>query len=810
MTDFSTTNFSQVFAGRERELEQLRAHLRWAIEGSGSFVVISGEAGIGKTTLVNRIAAEARDAGVNVISTSFKEVLAYEPYKPFLQIIKQLSDSEMQKSAGLVANAPIWNDDKHEQHSDWDLESLYSLQKEQGLAQQRLVSVLTETSRKKPLFITLNDVHLAPLTTWKFIHYLCGSLAEQKILLMVTLRQDGRELQKKQLPAYADVLQRMNREGLVDRIKLGRFDEKDIRKLLNKLFPRSDFSSRMVAYLMEATHAIPAQVIRCIEALQQKGVIFQKQDVWYNQENMTKETLINLVNDDHERKAALELTKKLSSNHKVLLQYAALMNRQIDHRLLSAITKRPRITVVKDLLALSDRKILTPVSDGRYEFKTASTRLAILAQIPPEKRITKHHEIAASIEGAEHLESTEKVTLLAHHYSQTEDKKSAFRYLHRAGTLAIENFAFLEAQDFVKKALDLLDAPPKADQKAEKIKLLTRAAWLDRVLGHWDDSIENCKAALKLSGKKSDNRTKNQILIQQGLTYFRLNDWENAQRCFEACHRNKQDLDLFEQAMVNLGLGDVHFELGNYEVSRNYFEEALEITRDINVGQFKGTLLNNLGAVENVYGHRLRAIALYSYSIPIYEESGDNLGLARAYHNIGMTYADEDNWEEANNFYGKSLKASDVMGLRPLKSITFLNRALALAHLKRFDEAREYNFKAQELLKQLKDDLGIAEYHKVQGVIEREQSNWIEAGRHLQLALEKFMALRNKLGQAETEYELGLLAHSINRQENMAQWLNKALESYGELGLVEKVEKINGILGQLQSTGSPFSSHGYN
>ena len=59
----------------------------------------------------------------------------------------------------------------------------------------------------------------------------------------------------------------------------------------------------------------------------------------------------------------------------------------------------------------------------------------------------------------------------------------------------------------------------------------------------------------------------------------------------------------------------------------------------------------------------MRAIAFYSQSIPIYQSLNDNFGLAQIYNNIGMSYADEGNWEKANEFYGKSLELSDQYGI---------------------------------------------------------------------------------------------------------------------------------------------------
>ncbi|MCH8872689.1 tetratricopeptide repeat protein, partial [candidate division KSB1 bacterium] len=304
--------------------------------------------------------------------------------------------------------------------------------------------------------------------------------------------------------------------------------------------------------------------------------------------------------------------------------------------------------------------------------------------------------------------------------------------------------------------------------------------------------------ALEMCGEQ-DTRLKNQILLQQGLAYFRLSDWENARTCIEGCLNDKQNLSKLDQAMANYGLGNIHFELGEYETTCEFYEAALSVANGLGAKQLMANIFNNMGAIENIRGHRMRAIALYSKSVPIFKSLSDNFGLARVYNNIGMTHADENNWQHANEFYGQSLMFSDVMGLVPLKSITFLNRAAALTHLKKFNEAREYNFKALRLLEHLKDELGLAEYHKIQGIIEREQKNWQEAGEHLQTALAKYKATKNKLGYAESQEQLARLAKAMNNQEEAISWFEKALASFKKLGLKERPKIIESQLRKFES-----------
>jgi len=226
-------SFSDVFAGRGRELDQLRGYLKLAAQGCGNFVVIGGEAGIGKTTLVQNFAAEADEQGATVVTINLSQFPSYEPYKPFLHLIEYLRESKKEKKFELMP-------ENAETSAGSGIESLFSLQTNQVLVQQRLVAQIIEAAKEKTLVISLIEAHTASLSTWKFIHYLCEAITDQRILLLATLRQDGKTKLPADAPVYADVLQRMNREGLLEKIQLDRFNEKEMNEILHEAFAHTE------------------------------------------------------------------------------------------------------------------------------------------------------------------------------------------------------------------------------------------------------------------------------------------------------------------------------------------------------------------------------------------------------------------------------------------------------------------------------------------------------------------------------------------------------------------------------------------
>src|SRR5688572_26013211 len=85
--DSWTTTPLRLVVGREREQERLRAALERALAGNGSVVLVGGEAGIGKTTLVEALASEASRRGALVLSGHCFDLTITRPYGPWLEVV---------------------------------------------------------------------------------------------------------------------------------------------------------------------------------------------------------------------------------------------------------------------------------------------------------------------------------------------------------------------------------------------------------------------------------------------------------------------------------------------------------------------------------------------------------------------------------------------------------------------------------------------------------------------------------------------------------------------------------------------------
>gem|GEM_PF-4707629 len=782
---------NRVFTGRDNEIQQMLDLLGQARNRVGSFVLISGEAGTGKSRLVKELIHLVRKQNVAIAEKDFERTEYYQPYRPFWKLLEQLKDSTKQRVIAKTLPKP----QPSEYGEPSNLTSFYTVHSRNHLVQQRLVTHLLDLARHKVIVLLLENIHFASATTWRFIHYLSRSIIESKIMIVLTLRLDGRLNNPDKIPVYADILKRMNRDQLIRRIELKRFNTRQIRELLYHTFQQSDFSNSFVPILKELSGGLPATLLKLLKNLVRNGIVYPENGIWINRDNFGEKEITRLLPRTPYH-AGMELFERgLPEKQKNLLRYAALFDQKIDYRILADLFRQSRVVILKDLANLREQKLLRGLDDIHFKFHHRSVQLGIRERLAKAHTQRMHLKIAATIEACDYLSASAKVPLLGYHYSQTNQYEKAFLYLKKSGDLALGNFALTEANHFYRKAFSILEQLEPFTQKSETLPILLRIAWLTKVLGDRKKGLELYNQALQLSRDLNATSFIGEILVHKGLTHVQLSDYQNAFKSFrkvllEDAHQTDHKL----KTLAHIGMGNIYNEQSEFEKALSHYQTALELAKAADDKMSQANILNNMGVVQNILGNRIGAIALYSQAIPVYKENGDNYGLARVYNNIGITYAEEGNWKEANEFYGKSLHVSDTMGLVPLKSTTFLNRAIALINLQHLEEAEEYTTKAGRLLKRLHDGPGMAEYYRVQGMLDRIKGDYNSAREHLFTALEKFNQLNNFLGIAETEYEIGLLFEALHDGARGNEWLQRARDNFKKIGLTEKALGVTGRL----------------
>jgi predicted ATPase len=236
--------------GRDMELNQLKEFLHTTIKGKGNTVFVSGEAGIGKTRLVKELEAYAESLNVKVLEGRclYASPTPFLPFREALRSIFEVSKGDavplqerkisrvVKESApefvqaipivgNLIAGFTVaYRTYKDEKGKEKPTELGSLLERDEGL--EAISSLLVAISKKQPLLLFIDDLHLADTPSLSLLYYLARNTQNSKILVVGTYRsEEVTRIHEGTVHPLLDVMQRMSREDLFHKIELERLSQ---------------------------------------------------------------------------------------------------------------------------------------------------------------------------------------------------------------------------------------------------------------------------------------------------------------------------------------------------------------------------------------------------------------------------------------------------------------------------------------------------------------------------------------------------------------------------------------------------------
>ncbi|MHB8631453.1 MAG: AAA family ATPase, partial [Candidatus Limnocylindria bacterium] len=196
--------------GRDRELGALQDHLLEAIAGRGRTVLLSGEAGLGKSALLRRFVDLARAQNARVLAGECTEIEARRPFGPLIDAFVS-GDLELpgELSQGGPGALPIAEVERYRVHV--------------AFAER-----LAEAARERPIVLVIEDLHWADEATNELVPYLARKLKDARVLLLVTYRSD--ELHR--LHPLNHVLAELTRGRLAEDVRLKRLTLEEVGEVI--------------------------------------------------------------------------------------------------------------------------------------------------------------------------------------------------------------------------------------------------------------------------------------------------------------------------------------------------------------------------------------------------------------------------------------------------------------------------------------------------------------------------------------------------------------------------------------------------
>jgi class 3 adenylate cyclase/tetratricopeptide (TPR) repeat protein len=441
------------FVGREDELRVLMNRWEPAIEGEGQMALIIGEAGIGKSRLVQRFHELIADTVHTWVEAAAGPFFQNTPFYPVTEMLRaflawrgdepadeQLTQLEsalglagIKPAEALPLIAPLLN---------LPLPAKYpplALSPEQQ--RRRLLATLVEwalgAARVQPTIIAIEDLHWADPSTLELLQLLVEQGATARLLLLYTARPEFRA----PWPPRAHHTQ----------ITLNRLNARNVRAMIGQVAAQTALTEDTVAVVVERTGGVPLFVEELTRAVLESG----------EAKLSGRQIPVTLHDSLMARLDRLGPAKEMA-------QVAAVIGSEFSYELLHAVSPASEEELQGALRKLADAELIYVHGippEANYTFKHALVRDAAYEALLRSRRKDLHRLVASTInEQFSALKEAHPETL-ARHWTEAGEIEPAIAEWSRAGNLAQARSAFREAQDDYERAMALVTSMPKSPER---------------------------------------------------------------------------------------------------------------------------------------------------------------------------------------------------------------------------------------------------------------------------------------------------------------------------------------------------------
>ena len=444
--------------GRNAEMQTMTDAIKRVAGGEGREVLlISGEAGLGKTTLVAEAARAAFDVGACVLFGHCEEDLAtpyqlfaealghYVTHAPEEQLLAHVEAHGSELSRLVPTLASRIRELPPSKATDSDTERF--------LLFAAVVGLLGTMAKEQPVVLVLDDLQWADKGSLLLLRHLAAAEQAMRVLVLGTYRDS----EFSQTHPLTDTLAALHCQSGVTRIELAGLDNSGVVALLEAAAGQSlDAAGVGLAQAMyRETDGNPFFVSELLRHLSETGTIYQDTTGRW----VAESTLEQLALPDSVRVVIGARVGRLGKDAGRVLSVASVIGRDFDLDLLARATKTSEDDLLDILDAAASVALVREVADtGRYSFAHALIQHTLYENLGHNRKTRSHRRVAEALEDLCGDRPGARVGELARHWTcatQPIDLAKAIGYSRQAGDAALGALAPGDALRYYAQALDL-------------------------------------------------------------------------------------------------------------------------------------------------------------------------------------------------------------------------------------------------------------------------------------------------------------------------------------------------------------------
>lgn len=486
------------FVGREPELAAIAAAFGRSMAGAPQVVLLSGEAGIGKTRTAEEFAARARGGGAIVLVGRCREGEGAPAFWPWVQVVRSVF--ELAEPAALENDfrrlAPVLAQMLPEVGDRFPgLESAPSLEAE--AARFRLFDTVTMLLRKvgskQPVVVLLDDLHRADPASLQLLRFVARELRDARVLLLATYR----DVETQRDPPKLSIITELVRQEPSRSVQLHGLSTTEVAEfvacsVLSGLAPGS-----LARTLHEQSGGNPFFLTQLVHLLEAEGSV----------EGIGEGKRAQTLLPGGVREAIARQLDGLPEETRRALRVAAIAGREFPATGVAEVLGIPVPRLLGVLEPALDARMVFGIPErlGQFRFAHVLLRDTIYERLTALERVSLHQSIAETLERHYADDLGPHAAELAYHFREAVHaggSETAVRYAVRAGEWATARLAYEDAAHHLRSALQILEqaGPGNLVQRCELLLALGEAEMHAGERDHARRSLYDAAASAKLAG----------------------------------------------------------------------------------------------------------------------------------------------------------------------------------------------------------------------------------------------------------------------------------------------------------------------
>jgi DNA-binding winged helix-turn-helix (wHTH) protein/tetratricopeptide (TPR) repeat protein len=590
---------ADVYVGRARELTSLWHLLEGARSGDRRVVFVTGEAGIGKTTLLRQFVQGAADRGVAVLWGRCLEHFGEgEAFLPLLEAIEAQCRSQPPCSLPqrLRQLAPTWAAQIPCLMSPDDRAGLPS--QILGATRERMLregcELLESLARESPLIVVLENLQWSDYATVDLLAMLAQRLTAAFILILGSFRPE--DVARGDHPIRA-VKRNLQLQGLGMELAVDTLSPPEVDEYLNLRLPGEPLHPEGTRWISQRTEGHPLFLVNFVDFLIGQGRLVKADTGWTLErpgtEMLVPDTLRQMIGQSIDQQSA-DVQQVLRNASAIGVEFsAALLAKVMEREVVLVEAQCEDLVDHGHLLARAGVEELPDGSvSGRYAFRHGLYADVLLARLPPAQGLQLQRRIGACLEALYGEGDTERAPVIAMHYELGKDYPKALSYLMQAAEHAGHRFANPEAVNHYRNALRCAEQLPLLAQDQAKLNVLHRCATVQRSMNDLAGAMASSVAMLDIARRSGALAEEVAALVDLSRVYV----WSDRRRCLEyaaeAVERSRIiDCEVTQVMARGNAAGMSIYISGWDDETAKTCREALDLARRIDTPQVLNTRL---------------------------------------------------------------------------------------------------------------------------------------------------------------------------------------------------------------------------